>query len=106
MNFKVSRPQAMFALALLLSGFFHIVGVPRIWPSHSSHRVCDWGVFFKDSSENSVIVINHILSVFRMHLQQLLALVGNTVPEMLNIQLTKVSDRNINMDGLRIASTQ
>ena len=61
-----------------------------------------------DRSENCVIVINHLLSVFRMPLQQLLALIGNIVPEMFNLQLMKVSDRNINsgMDGLRIASTQ
>ena len=86
----------MLPLALLLCSFFHIVGVPRIWPSPSSHPVRDWGVSFKDRLENCVIVINHLLGVFRMPLQQLLALVGNIVPEMLHLQLTKVSDRNIN----------
>ena len=70
-NFKFSRSPAMLALALLLSSFFHIAGVPRRWPSPSSHPVHDWGVFFKDRSENCVIIINYLLSVFRMPLQQL-----------------------------------
>ena len=61
----------------------------------SSHALRDWGVFFKDRLENCVIIINHLLSVFRMPLQQLLALVGIVVPEMFNLQLKKVSDRNI-----------
>ena len=95
-NFKFSRPPAMLALVLFLSSFFHIAGVPRRWSSPSSHPVRDWGVFFKDRSENCVIIINYLLSVFRMPLQQLLALVGNIVPEMLNLQLKKVYDRNIN----------
>ena len=95
-NFKFSRPPAMLALALLLSSFFHIVDVPQTWSSPSSHPVRDWGVFFKVRSATCVIIINHLLSVFRMPLQQLLALVGNIVPEMFNLQLTKVSDRSIN----------
>ena len=65
-NFKFSRPPAMLALALLLSSFFHIVGVPRTWPSPSSHPARDRGVFLKDQSETCVIIINHLLSVFRM----------------------------------------
>ena len=80
MNFEFSRPPAMLALALLLSSFFHIVAVPRTWPSPSSHSVRDWGVIFKDRPENCVIVVNHLLSVFKMPLQQLLALVGNVIP--------------------------
>jgi hypothetical protein len=102
-NFKFSRPPAMLALALLLSSFFQIVGVPRTWSSPSSHPVRDWGMFFKDSSENCVIITNYLLSVFRMPLQQLLALVGNIVPEMLNLQLKKVYDRTIN-GGMDIGS--
>ena len=31
-NFEFSRPPTMLALALL-SSFFHIVGVPRTWPT-------------------------------------------------------------------------
>ena len=101
----------MLALALLLSSFFHIVGVPRTWPSPSSHPVGDWGVFFKHRSENCVIVIKHLLGVFRMPLQQLLALVCNIVPEFFYLQLTKVSDRTVyggggGKDGLLIANTQ
>ena len=101
-NLKFSRPPAMLALALL-SSFFHIVGVPRTWSSPSSHPVRDWGMFFKDSSENCVIITNYLLSVFRMPLQQLLALVGNIVPEMLNLQLKKDYDRNIN-GGMDVGS--
>ena len=108
-NIKFSRPPWMLALALLLSSFFHIVGVPRTWSSPSSNSVRDCGVFFKDCPENCVIVFNNLLSVFRMPLQQLLALVSNIIREMFNLQLAKVSDRNINgwgMNGLRIASKQ
>ena len=101
-NLKFSRPPAMLALALL-SSFFHIVGVPRTWSSPSSHPVRDWGMFFKDSSENCVIITNYLLSVFRMPLQQLLALVGNIVPEMLNLQVKKDYDRNIN-GGMDVGS--
>ena len=101
-NFKFSRPPAMLAL-VLLSSFFHIVGVPRTWSSPSSHPVRDWGMFFKDSSENCVIITNYLLSVFRMPLQQLLALVDNIAPEMLNLQLKKVYDRNIN-GGMDVGS--
>ena len=67
-NLQFSRPPAMLALALLLSSFFHIVDVPRRWSSPSSHPVRDWGVFFKDRSENCVIIINYLLSVCRMPL--------------------------------------
>ena len=73
---KFSRPPAMLVLALLLSSFFHIVDVPRTWSSLSSHPVRDWGMFFKDRSENCVIIINYLLSVCRMPLQQLLAILS------------------------------